>query len=236
MQPAYLPWLGYFDLIDNVKDFIFLDNVKFNKSSFDHQNKIIGTNGVILLSVPTHAPKGRMDTMINEIKIDDSRRWRKKHLLSIEQSYQKTPYYSEIYPGVEGILNGDIKTLSELNIALIKFFSSLLIFNVNFHIASQMKCTSSEKVQRLIDFCKIQGSSSYYSPEGSLDYLDTSESKELFNSAGINVYFQKFKLIPYLQKSKEFSPYMSILDSLMNIGPDGTRDIIRKGSCIKNLT
>ena len=236
MQPAYLPWLGYFDLIDNVKDFIFLDNVKFNKSSYDNQNKIIGTNGVILLSVPTHAQHGRMDTMINEIKIDDSRRWRKKHLASIEQSYRKTSYYYEIYPAVERILNGDIKTLSDLNIALIKLFSSMLFLDVNFHVASQINNTTSDKVQRLINFCQIYDSSSYYSPEGSLDYLDTPKSKELFNSAGITIYFQQFKLVPYLQKNNDFSPYMSILDALMNLGPEGTRDVIRKGSCIKTLT
>ena len=77
MQPTYLPWLGYFDLIANVKYFLFLDDVKFNKSSYHHQNKILGANGVILLSVPTHACKGRMDTLINEVEIDNSKQWRK---------------------------------------------------------------------------------------------------------------------------------------------------------------
>ena len=232
MQPTYLPWLGYFDLIANAKDFIFLDNVKFNKSSYHHQNKILGTNGVILLSIPTRACKGRMDTLINEVEIDDSKKWQKKHLSSIEQSYRKTPYYGEIYPYIQSIISSNIKNLSELNIELIKLFSSMLSLNTNFYVASRMENVTEDKVQRLIDFCQMQQCDSYYSPAGSLDYLDSYKNKELFNDANISIYFQQFKLTPYFQKQVIFKPYMSIIDALMYCGPENVRGILKDSCCI----
>ncbi|MDB2543598.1 WbqC family protein [Woeseiaceae bacterium] len=231
MQPTYLPWLGYFDLIANVRDFLFLDDVKFNKSSYHHQNKILGPNGDILLSIPTHAVKGRMGSMINDVGIDSTKRWQKKHLKSIQQSYKKAPFYDQIYQYVESVLLSDIEKLSDLNIEIIKLFSSMLSLRTNFHVASNLKNISKDRVRRLIDFCQIKDCNFYYSPLGSLDYLDTTENKELFNDANIVVYFQKYELIPYMQnqKQKEFVPYMSILDVLMNCGIESTKNLLTRG-------
>jgi len=228
MQPTYLPWLGYFDLIANVKDFIFLDNVKFNKSSYHHQNKILGINGVILLSVPTRAHKGRMSTLINEVEIDDSKKWRKKHLASISQSYGKYPYYDEVFPHVQNIISGDLRSLSELNVELIKTFSKMLSLKTNFHMASCMENITQDRVQRLIDLCQVQKCASYYSPAGSLDYLDTQKNRMLFDSANISIYFQQFKEISYSQKRQDFESHMSILDILMYCGSEKTKEIINQ--------
>ena len=235
MQPTYLPWLGYFDLIANSKDFIFLDNVKFNKSSYHHQNKILGANGVISLSVPTHTFRGRMNTLINEVEIDDSKKWRNKHLTSIKQSYGKAPYYDNIYPHIQSIISSDIKNLSEMNIELIKLFSSMLSLDTNFYTASQMENLTEDKVQALANFCQLQQCNSYYSPAGSLNYLDTAVSKKIFQSANITIYFQQFELSNYLQKQKDFVPFMSILDALMYCGAEETRNIIEKDFHIVKL-
>jgi len=230
MQPTYLPWLGYFDLISQSKDFVFLDNVKFNKSSYHHQNKILSTNGMVLLSVPTHAYKGRMDTLINEVKVDDSKNWRKKHLTSIEQSYRKTAYYDEIYPKLKPIISGNFQYLSELNIELIKLFSSILSLDVNFHLASQIDVSATDRVEKLVELCQTLQCDTYYSPIGSLDYLDTVDNRLLFSLANIDVYFQKFEIIPYSQRRESFESHMSILDALMHCGPEGVKRLIGQGS------
>ena len=235
MQPTYLPWLGYFDLIANAKEFIFLDDVKFNKSSYHHQNKILGANGTIVLSVPTRAKNGRLNSLINEIDIDNSSKWKKKHLMSIEQSYKKAPHFDEIYHHIEGVISSDITKLRDLNIRIIKLFSSILLLKTSFHLASNIENLSKNKVERLVKFCKIQECTSYYTPIGSLDYLDTKENKELFNSNNIEVFFQNFKIIPYVQKKIEFTPYMSILDVLMYSGIVGTRAILKKSHNITRL-
>ena len=234
MQPTYLPWLGYFDLIAQSNDFIFLDDVKFNKSSYHHHNKILGPNGEIVLSVPTFANKGRMDTLINEVKIDYSKKWQKKHLESIKQSYSKAPYFCEVYPDIESIIESKIYNLCELNTRLIKLFASKLSLDTNFYMASKIENSAHNKTQRLVDYCKILRCDNYYSPSGS-SYLNITENKYMFESAKITVYMQKFKLTPYLQKSQSFTPYMSVLDALMNSGYDETRDIIEKSSHYEEL-
>tara|TARA_B110000003_G_scaffold275815_1_gene319598 strand:+ start:1251 stop:1991 length:741 start_codon:yes stop_codon:yes gene_type:complete len=229
MQPTYLPWLGYFDLISNVENFLFLDDVKFNKSSYHHQNKILGSNGDLLLSVPTRAVKGRMDTMISDVEIVYNQKWQIKHLRSIEQSYKKAPFFGDIYHHIEGVLLSDIQKLSELNIKIIKLISSILSLNTNFYKSSDFGNLTNDRVQRLIDFCQIKDAHYYYSPYGSFDYLDTAYNKELFQNADITVYFQRFEVVPYLQKQKEFVPYMSIVDALMNCGIEGTKDLLKRG-------
>ena len=230
MQPTYLPWLGYFDLIAQSKDFVFLDNVKFNKSSFHHQNKILSTNCAVLLSVPTHANKGRMDTLINEVRVDYSKNWKKKHLTSIEQSYRKAAYYDKIYPDVKRIISGNIQYLSELNIELIKLFSSILSLDVNFHVASHIDVSAKDRVEKLVELCQKLQCDTYYSPLGSLDYLDTVDNRSLFSSANIDVYFQHFETVPYSQRREGFESHMSILDALMHCGPEGVRRLISQGS------
>mgnify|MGYP006184484365 CR=1 FL=1 len=235
MQPTYLPWLGYFDLIANASDFIFLDDVKFNKSSYHHHNKILGANDIIILSVPTHTKHGRMNTLINEVEIDNSKKWQKKHLMSIEQSYKKAPYFDEIYHCIKDIISSDIRKLSDLNISIIKLFSSMLSLNTKFHKSSNIENLAESKVEKLTKFCQIFNCSSYYSPAGSLDYLDTIENKEQFSSANIEVFIQNFELIPYSQKQKEFTPYMSILDALMHCGVEGTKCILDQGHHISKF-
>jgi len=235
MQPTYLPWLGYFDLVANVSDFIFLDDVKFNKSSYHHQNRILGANGIILLSVPTRSNKGRMDSMIKDIDIDNSGNWKKKHLMSIEQSYKKAPHFSEIYHHVEDIISSDLIKLSDLNIKIIKLFSSILSLNTKFHRASHLENLAQDKVDKLVKFCQMQECTAYFSPAGSMDYIDTIENKVKFSSNNIDVFFQNYEVIPYAQKKIEFTPYMSILDALMYCGVEGTKKVLEEGHNISKL-
>ena len=90
------------------------------------------------------------------------------------------------------MLIGDIEKLSNLNIKLIKLFASILSLEVKFHISSQLSNLSKDRVHRLIDFCKMRNCNYYYSPNGSLDYLDTTENKALFREAGIKAMNRNF--------------------------------------------
>ena len=89
-QPEYLPWLGFFKKMMNSKLFILLDDVQFEKKSWQSRNRIRTVNGTTFLSVPVHA---HLDSKINEIKIDSSKNWADKHRKSILYNYTKTPYF-----------------------------------------------------------------------------------------------------------------------------------------------
>ncbi len=140
--------------------------------------------------------------------------------------------YTHIF---KSIISSDLRSLSELNIELIKTFSAMLSLNTSFHVASSIDNMSTDRVQRLVDLCQTHKCSSYYSPAGSLDYLGVRENKALFKSADISIYFQQFEAIPYSQRGKEFESRMSILDALMYCGPKKTKKIITHGSNILKL-
>ena len=119
MQPSYIPWLGYFDLIDAVDSFILLDDVKVAKSSWNVRNRIRSAQGETMLSVPVSLPKTRLDSLFTETKLNNNIPWRKKHLKSIEQVYRKTDYFDEFFPKLEKQINASHQYLIDLNEGLI---------------------------------------------------------------------------------------------------------------------
>ena len=92
MQPTYLPWLGYFDLIHRSDIFVFLDSVQFDKRSWQQRNRIKSPNGELMLTVPV-LTKGRFDQQIYDVGIDISQNFEKKHFNSIRSNYTKSKYF-----------------------------------------------------------------------------------------------------------------------------------------------
>ena len=81
LQPHYLPWIGYFHLINCVDIFVFLDDVKFTHQSWQHRNKIIQKNKeTLMLTVPVNFKE---NDIILDVNIDDKLPWRKKHISTI---------------------------------------------------------------------------------------------------------------------------------------------------------
>ena len=88
-QPAYLPWLGYFDRIDYADIHIVLDHVQFEKNSFTNRNKITSNHGPHWITIPvTKGENGSSN--INKIRCTKNKKWIKNHLNSISQNYSKT--------------------------------------------------------------------------------------------------------------------------------------------------
>ena len=95
MQPSFIPWLGYFALIKSVDKFVFLDDVQFDKRSWQQRNYIFNNNSPFLLTVPVFS-KGKMSQKINETVIDESSKYKNKHLKSIVQAYSKAPFKKQV--------------------------------------------------------------------------------------------------------------------------------------------
>ena len=107
MQPTYLPWIGYFALIDLVDVFVFLDDVQLVKQSWQTRNRIKRQDGEdLILSVPISRALGIHERMIKDVEINDGTPWVNKHLRSFEQYYRKAPHFAEamaLYePGLPG--------------------------------------------------------------------------------------------------------------------------------------
>ena len=124
MQPTYLPWLGYFDLIDQVDIFVFLDNVQVVKRSWHVRNRIKASQGELNLTIPIKKTKYRDKTLFCETHLNNEQNWRNKHVKSIELAYKKAPFFNEVYLFVKDLIECSESILSKFNINIIKKISS----------------------------------------------------------------------------------------------------------------
>ena len=227
MQPTYLPWLGYFDLIDQADVFVFYNDVQYVKQSWQSRNRIITANGVIYISVPVL--KMNIGTKIEEIEIDNRKPWKKKLLKTLFYTYQKTPFFKTIYPFFKDFFSTDYQLLSELNISLIKSISSKMYIDTKFYNSSQLSSKKNKKDARLVDISKELQCDSYLSTLGSASYIEAISNGGEFLKKGIDLYYHNFNHPKYNQLNKNFEPYMSIVDLLFNEGFENSLMIIKKG-------
>jgi len=223
-QPTYLPWLGYFDLIDQVDQFILLDDAQFVKQSWDQRNRIKSPTTLQFLTVPVIF-RGRLGQRLCEVEIRDPRFW-EKHLRAIEVNYGKAHYFDVYFPHLKDILQRckPGSKLIDLNLALIQWIASDL------ELATPMVRSSSLRVEgkrseRLLSMCKVMGASDYVSPRTATYLL---EDLSIFAGNGIRVWFHNYTHPNYRQRFLPFRPYASILDLMFNEGPRSL-EIIRSG-------
>jgi len=190
LQPSYLPWIGYFEQIASVDNFVFYDNVQYTKNDWRHRNKIKAQNTSLWLSVPVHYSS---QELINHVKVDDTKKWRVKHIKTLKQYYGKTPYFQEVFP--------------------LQDIANYLEIRTQFHLASQLQIEG-DKNSRLLNICNHFNADIYYCGAASQNYLDTL----LFKQHNIDVTFQEYQHPIYKQVGDNFVPYLSIVDLLFNCG------------------
>ena len=223
MQPTYLPWLGYFDLVDRSDVFVFLDSVQFEKRGWQQRNRIKTSTGELMLTVPV-LTKGRSDQKICDVMIDISQKFEKKHFNSIYSNYKKSIFFKYFDVELEEIYKNEINKLVDLNIRLIEWLSSKLGINTKFVYSSQLD-TDGSKTELLVNICKIINADHYISPAGSKEYID---QNNLFIKSGIKLSYQNYKHPTYNQLFGDFIPYMSVIDLLFNEGKKSL-EIIKSG-------
>jgi len=229
MQPTYLPWLGYFELIDSTDVFVLLDNVKLEKSSWHVRNNIRSANGKTTLTVPVSLTNGRLHTLINEAQINTNLQWKQKHLRSIEQNYCKTKYFDAFFPMLEDQINRAHQNLASLNAAVIRMIAAYLGISTSIILASSIEDVYGAKDLRLLSICKKLRADLYYSPRGSSIYLDRESVGGVITNAGIHVVYQDFVPTRYPQQFKPFLSHMSVVDAIFNCGAAGTYNLIQQG-------
>ncbi len=226
MQPTFLPWLGYFDLIDQVDHFVYLDTVEFSKQSWQQRNRIKTSAGAAWLTLPVEYSKTNK-TIIAEAKIGALNKFLPKAVNTLKHAYARSRYAEEYMPWILDYLLGlqEGESLASANIRFIERVCSQTTINTPRYLASEIPHPSN-RYQRLIDICKYFKADSYLSPMGALGYLI--EDIAHFESANINVCFHCYDPPVYTQMHGEFISHLSIIDSFMNEG-NMTAEIIRQG-------
>lgn len=222
MQPTYLPWVGYFALIDRVDTFVFLDSVQFERRSWQQRNRIKTPNGVVMLTVPVRS-KGKREQSIVEVEIDAGPAFPDKHVRALELAYRKAPRFADSAPEVLGLLASGTTSLAELNIGMIRLLCERFGITADFRRSSEMDVSGAKDVL-LAEICAALGASDYVSPPGSRGYLDGSPA---FAEQGISIRYHDYEPVEYRQLYPPFEPYMAAVDLLFNEGP--ALDVIRAG-------
>src|SRR5689334_2081035 len=118
MQPTYLPWLGYFEMIDRSDVFVLMDDVQYVPKSWQQRNRIKTANGELMLSVPVQTSHRREQT-IAETEIDARQPWAAKHLRTVQLSYARAPHLREHLPALQELYARPWQRLRDLNAELI---------------------------------------------------------------------------------------------------------------------
>jgi hypothetical protein len=213
MQPYIFPYLGYFQLINAVENFVLYDDVNFIKGGWIHRNRILVNNTDSLFTVPLS--KLSSFSPINETKINEKsfEDWKKKFLRSIELAYKKAPNFLEVDSLIRRVLDKETLLISDLAINSIKEVLSFLNIPVNVYVSSEHFSDSKplNKVNRIVSICEDLNSNVYINAIGGTDLYH----KEEFKARGLELSFIKSELEPYKQFNETFIPGLSIIDLLM---------------------
>lgn len=220
MQPYLFPYIGYWQLIDAVDIFIIYDDVNFIKQGYINRNNILQKqkSHLFTLELIGASPNKK----INDIKIGGNSN---KLLRTIKQNYSKAPFYKDVFPVLEEILNNNQKELSRfLGFSLVKI-SKYLNLDTKFLYSSDIKNDKTFKSQdRLIQMSKILKATGYINSIGGIELYD----KEIFSQNDINLSFLKSSEISYKQFNNEFIPNLSIIDVLMFNSKDNVKNMLNQ--------
>lgn len=224
MQPTYLPWSGYFNLMASVDVFYYLDDAQFEKGTWQQRNKVLVNGQSLFLTVPTI--RKYLGQPINDIKIkNENSSWRKKHLSTLELAYKKRPYFETLEEILSIISNESYTYLLDLNLAIIECVCNMLSINSR-RILSSSKNLSSTRSQKILDLCAAEQCNLYISPLGASEYL---EEDHFQDNGSIDLKFQDYACLSYQQGlPTDFISHLSILDVLVNIGVDSAKKYIRQ--------
>lgn len=217
-QPQYLPYIGLFNKIAKSDIFCFVDNVQFEKESWQKRTLIkTPTDEQIFISIPVKSISSTQ--LIKDIEIADIKMLN-KHLKTIEQNYKKAEYFHEIYPNLLKFYKDNIKYLIDLTIPIMEFFINLLNIKTKIVYSSDF-IIEGKKTELLANRCKTLGCDVYLLGQGAKNYFEPN----IFKFNNLNYLFNYFVHPVYKQTGKKFLEGMAIIDLFFNEGIENSRKI-----------
>ena len=222
VQSNYIPWKGYFDLINWADEFILFDDMQFTRRDWRNRNRIKTPKGLIWLTIPVES-KGMFFQKIKDTVISDPK-WNRRHWKSIVQNYSKAKYFGDYKDLFQDLYLGSCeKFLSQINFRFLETLCmaldirTKLSWSMDYHLAEG-------KTERLVDLCKQVGARQYISGPTARGYIN----EDLFRAEGIAVCYMDYKGYPeYDQLFPPFEHRVSVIDLMFNAGPEACRYLKR---------
>ena len=207
MQPYFLPYLGYWQLMKAVDKYIVYDDVAFIKGGWINRNNFLIQGQKKLVSFQLDGASSYK--LINEISIKDDF---SSFMKMLQITYAKASYFSEIKNLLEKIIQFDRANLGKFLFNSIKIVAEYLGFSTEILLSSEIQKDNSLKGKdKVIHICKLMNADEYYNAIGGQELYDKAE----FSANGIKLSFLKTNLSEYKQLKNDFVPGLSILDVLM---------------------
>jgi hypothetical protein len=223
MQPYFLPYIGYFQLIAAVDGFVIYDNIKYTKKGWINRNRMLRNGGAATFTLPLRKGSDALPIRDREIAPDFDRAG---FLNPLAAAYRRAPFFDATWPLVETIVrhpetnlfrflhHSIVRTCGHLDIATPIRISSAI--DIDHRLAGQHK---------VLALCEALGAAVYLNPPGGMDLY----SRETFRERGIELRFIRPRPFEYRQFGTPFVPWLSILDVMMFNDPDSLRQRITAG-------
>lgn len=210
MQPYFVPYIGYWQLMNLVDRYVIYDDVNFIKGGWINRNRILVNGEPKYFNVPMIGSSPNI--LINEVKVDHNEAIIRKNLRSIEGAYRKAPYYEVVYPMLEDILWCEEENIAKYLEHSFRVISEYLEIQTELLMSSDLDKDNTLKGQdKVLDICRQLHATKYYNAIGGQELY----SYEVFKGHGIQLHFVKTQNISYKQFENEFQPNLSIIDVMM---------------------
>ena len=210
MQPYFLPYLGYYALLNAVDKFVLYDDVNFINRGWINRNRILVGGKEHLFTVLLQ--NASQNKLIHEVKLSPDAAWRKKLLKTISQSYRKAPQYKTVFPLLEDIINDSSEDIASYCYQSLTKTADHLSIKTEIVPSSRHYGNAALKGQdRILDICRQEKADHYINPINGQELYDKTRFKEY----GITLSFIKAKPRIYPQFKNEFVPWLSVVDALM---------------------
>jgi hypothetical protein len=218
VQSNYVPWKGYFDLINSVDEFVLFDDAQYTRRDWRNRNRIKTPRGPAWLTIPVNT-KGRFLGRIREIVVTEPS-WGARHWSTVRANYARAPFFKRYADLFERLyMDSSERHLSAINHAWIQAVCQILgirtklSWSMDYHLVEG-------RTERLVEICRQAGASTYVSGPSARAYLEPAQ----FESAGVKlVYFDYAGYPEYSQLFPPFDHQVSVLDLIFNEGPHATR-------------
>ncbi len=219
LQSNYIPWKGYFDIINSVDEFILYDDMQYTRRDWRNRNKIITPQGLLWLSIPVIS-KGKFFQKINETKVADHA-WIDQHWKSIKMNYTRAKYFDQYQDQIKSVYEQcrGLEYLSEVNYLFLQEICKILNIPTKITWSSDYNLGDG-KTERLVGLVQEAGGDYYLSGPAAKDYI----VPELFEQAHIQLDWMDYSGYPeYEQLGQQFEHGVSILDLIFNEGENARK-------------
>jgi hypothetical protein len=211
MQPYFFPYIGYFQLMNAVDEFVVYDNIEFTKKGWINRNRILANGKDVFITLPIKKDSDYLD--VRDRHLADS--WnseRVKMLNRIKESYRKAPQFYSVYPVIETCILYDESNLFKYILNSLNIVKSYLKIDTPLIISSTLTIDDMLKAEKkVIAICKARNANTYVNAIGGMELY----SKETFLEKSIELKFIKSKPLEYTQLGDAFVPWLSIIDVMM---------------------